>query len=86
MTFSQGTHPEVGAREPRLLLSVTVEMMTCGVFGVRVGVKGVRVRKMSVVGGLVVVAGFVMLRGFGVVMGGHAVMMSRLAVFVHSLL
>jgi len=63
-----------------------IEMMARRVFGMLVGVNLMRMRKVSVVSGLVMVAGLMMLRCFGVVMGGHAVVMSRLAVCVSCLL
>jgi hypothetical protein len=60
-------------------------MMTGGVLGVLGGVNMMRMREVGMMSGLLVVAGFVMLRSFGVVMGGHAMVVSRLAVFMHCL-
>ena len=62
------------------------EVVPCGVIRVLSGMNLVRVRQMSVMGGLAVVACLMVLCGFCVVMGGHPVMVRCCFVMISCLL
>ena len=67
-------------------MSVTVQVVPRGVLRMLGRMHMVRMGQVGVMSRLVVVAGLVVAGGFGVVMRGHAVMVGRLAMFVHCLL
>ena len=69
-----------------LFLTVLVGVALAGRFGVRLGVRGMSLRRMGMVGGFFMAASFVLLSGFGVVFGGLRVVGGGLLVAISCLL